>query len=374
MKNNVVVTGFLGYIGFNLTVTLLRLGYNVIGVDRKAENGEIKNFFKSTGFKCHGKFDCFKADLACMQETKDFIAWCKQQKLKACALVNLCAETSIPQSLINPTQTVGNNLLCTNSAVMIADALKCTSFVHATSITAVDNKSNWNPYSWSKRLCDDVILHNSLFSDTFYKGVIITNPFGSLAGVERDGNAFERNLADCIYNGKTLELSVENKGVYDNVFKRNFVSMYELITVFLYTITMPARCPRVKYVNGGIVRPDDFLASYSITQLADHFNQYHDMDMRYVNSEDYTRIKDVPRYSPPRDGSYKDFLSTLQDMPSILFEPPVWFSDEQKQMLKDLHTIFRNSSDKLYCQSVRFDILYKTFILSQGYQHKCCIN
>ena len=64
MKNNIVITGVLGYIGFNLLVTLLRLGYNVVGVDRNAENGQVKRYFDTTGFQCCGKFSFFKADLA----------------------------------------------------------------------------------------------------------------------------------------------------------------------------------------------------------------------------------------------------------------------------------------------------------------------
>ena len=57
MKNNIVITGVLGYIGFNLLVTLLRLGYNVVGVDRNAENGQVKRYFDTTGFQCCGISD-----------------------------------------------------------------------------------------------------------------------------------------------------------------------------------------------------------------------------------------------------------------------------------------------------------------------------
>lgn len=373
MKNNVVVTGFLGYIGFNLTVTLLRLGFNVIGVDKKAENGEVSRFFKTTGFTCNANFKCFKADLSNIKETQDFIAWCKQQKIKAHTIVHLSADTSITESLRNPCQVVGNNLLTTYSANLICHALKCENFVHANSITEIDCENNWNPYSWSKRLSDSVLHSKTLFTDVLYKGVIITNPFGSLVGVERNGNALEQNIRNCIYGGSTLKLSVDKDGVYDTRFRRNFISMYELITVFVYVITKPACCGYT-YVNAGVVTPENELANYSVTELAGYFNSFHNMDIQYVNDDSFTRIRTVPANATVQNNEYELSRSMLSDMITIMFDPPKYFNEQQKQTLQELHNLFNDKLDKLYCQKIRFDILYKTFILSQEAINKCCIS
>lgn len=378
MKNNVVVTGFLGYIGFNLTVTLLRLGYNVIGVDRKAENGEVQRFFDETGFQQNGRFDCFKANLSNFDEARDFIRWCKQQKLKAYTLINLSAETSIPQSLQHPDRVVGNNVLCTYASVMIAHALQCVKFIQACSITQIDCENNYNPYSYSKRLSSDVIAHAEIFDNVFYKSIMITNPFGSLAGVNRNGNAFETSLHNCITNGDVLQLSVEKDGVYDNVFKRNFISMYELITIFLYAVTQPSAgrswpCSD-NCILGGVPKPDDTFATYSITELVDYFSQYHDMRIQYVNSKDFTRIKTVPCLFPVRDKEFEKFVNSIHDLSPVLFQPPMYFNDKQRQTLHDLYDLIKNNFSNLYCQNTRFDILYKTFILSQEAKNKCCIS
>lgn len=365
MKNNIVITGVLGYIGFNLLVTLLRLGYNVVGVDRNAENGQVKRYFDTTGFQCCGNFSFFKADLSIMAETQDFITWCKQQKIKAHTIINLSADKSIPESIINPTKTVGNNLLTTYSAITISHALQCRSFIQASSITELDCRGHWNPYSWSKRLSDGILRTESMFDDTYYKSVIITNPFGSLAGVESKGNAFEQAVRSAMFEDKTLSLSVDNHGVCDTVYKRNFISMFELITIFLHTITQYEQSHIPQYIKGGVINPNNEWSNYSITQFADYCCSQKQFNIEYVNDKNLsTSYKSVTTFYPlDSNTAYEQFINMLSDMPSILFKPPVYFSAEQKKNLAELRHIFIKQKDQIHRQQKRFEILYKMLLL-----------
>lgn len=373
-KNAIVITGFLGYIGFNLTVTLLRLGYNVVGVDRKAENGEVKRFFDDTEFKCVGKFTPFKADLTNKDEVDDFIHWCKTKKITAYAIVHLCAETKIPESFKNPINTVGNNVLCTHHALQISSALKAVRFVHASSITELDTQ-HWNPYSFSKTLSTEIIHRKSLFDLTSYEYVIISNPLGSLVGVDRSGGAFETALCQSMFEGKTLQLSVEKNGIYDEVYKRNFITMFELIACFMRAITEPKTSTHMpyqnKFIQGFVLNKQDKVQEYSITQFANYCNKNNDMSIEYVEPVNFTRTK-VILAEPQCNGSYEMNCATLRDVPDLIFDPPAYFNDEQKAMLKELHNLFKAHRKDLFCQNVRFELLYKTLVLSRV--KKCFIS
>ena len=79
----VVVTGFLGYIGFNLTTTLLRFGYNVLGIDKRRESGELKRFNDRVGGCENGNFIEFTCDLTRLDEVEDLLKFCRKQRIKS---------------------------------------------------------------------------------------------------------------------------------------------------------------------------------------------------------------------------------------------------------------------------------------------------
>lgn len=365
MKDVVVVTGYLGYIGFNLVSVLLRLGYSVIGVDKRIESGQVSRFFNTTGFENNGEMMAFSCDLAHADEVNDFLKWCKKQKIKARCLVNLAGSTSIPLSNKDPVTTVGNNMLLQYHALNIAHKLNCERFIQANSITSLDCGNNWNPYSWSKSLqydlIQDFIRLNSCFDVI---DVIISNPIGNLAGIDYSCGALEKAIASVMMQGGTLNLSVQHNGQYDESFKRNFISIYELISVFLYAIT----CVKTKDVsNINAVIPNQYgcVEMYSVVQFAKYCNRYNKKDFQFnyikPNNSDITSIVQPCTYNV----EHGKYCEMMVDMPELLFDYPVYFTRKQRKVLDKIRALFKDSMDELYTPNLRFELLYNTIKLNR---------
>jgi len=105
--NSVLVTGAAGFIGFHLSLRLLKEGYQVTGLDNLNAYYDVKlKESRLDLLKKHDKFKFQKADLANLSELE---ALFKEQDYDV--VVNLAAQAGVRYSLTNPHAYVDANIV-----------------------------------------------------------------------------------------------------------------------------------------------------------------------------------------------------------------------------------------------------------------------
>ena len=106
-KKTLVITGSAGFIGFHLSLKLLKKGYQVIGIDNlnnyydvklKKDRNKILKEYKNYIFK--------KIDIKNLKELNRIF-----KKKKIYCVIHLAAQAGVRYSLINPKSYIDNNIL-----------------------------------------------------------------------------------------------------------------------------------------------------------------------------------------------------------------------------------------------------------------------
>lgn len=377
----VVVTGFLGYIGFNLTTTLLRFGYNVLGIDKRRESGELKRFNDRVGGCENGNFIEFTCDLTRLDEVEDLLKFCRKQRIKSDCFINLASMTSVAESINNPALTVGNNVLLQYHALRIATHLGCNRFIQAGSImeygsftnfTDIDTRA-WSPYAWSKSIQEDIIRSFNMLDSFDTRTIIISNPIGSLPAVDPSGNMLERNISKVLKYGGELELAVQKNGKRDLIYTRNFISMYELMGVFINAITSCDCKQRNETMFAVVPNPyDDCIALHSVVLFGEFCNRYN-------------RNKHSFKYVKPQQGTYSTaeqpclltldrqaYQMYLNDIPDFLFDVPKYYKTSERkyaivrERLNTIKETLTKYGDTCGQDKARFDLLVNAIRINLG--------
>jgi len=104
---NVLVTGVAGFIGFTLTLRLLKEGHDVCGIDNLNDYYDV-NLKKArlAGIKEYSGFDFQQLDLADRDKIKDLF-----ESNSFDCVVNLAAQAGVRHSIENPASYVDSNLV-----------------------------------------------------------------------------------------------------------------------------------------------------------------------------------------------------------------------------------------------------------------------
>ncbi|MAV05548.1 MAG: capsular biosynthesis protein CpsI [Candidatus Pelagibacter sp.] len=130
----ILVTGCAGFIGHHVSVKLMSLGYNVIGIDnidnyydpslKKNRLKRAKNLNKSF----RGKFKFIKLDLC---NKKKLIFLFKKFKFKK--VIHLAAQAGVRYSLLNPHKYINSNILGFLNILEGCRAIKCSHLIYGSS-------------------------------------------------------------------------------------------------------------------------------------------------------------------------------------------------------------------------------------------------
>ena len=144
---NVLITGCAGFIGHHVSNKLVRMGYDVVGLDNlnKYYDSDLKrNRLKETykvEKKNKGSFKFFKCDICNIKKTISIF-----KKFKFKKVIHLAAQAGIRYSIKNPYVYFNSNLLGFGNIIEQAKNFRVKHFVYASS-SSVYGLSKKIPYS-----------------------------------------------------------------------------------------------------------------------------------------------------------------------------------------------------------------------------------
>lgn len=358
LKNAVLVTGCSGYIGGNLCETLYQCGYNVIGVDimvGKAPQRPIE----WTTLHSTGNWDEYRVDLTKRDEVINFISELQHNGVTVNFIINLAGKTSIPDAVKDPVDTVGTNLLITYNVMLMVSRLNPQRFINANSCTYRCEDHDWNAYSWSKLASRKIIQSSSLFAETVFIDMIITNPIGSLPyyANRRKSQSLEYNLMQSIMNGVPMRVSTENDGERDEAYKRNFITIYELLGAFMYAMTYNITCDTKVFC--GVIYQNKF-KQYPLSELCEYCGLQHSFQIEYraCESTGFTSIKDIDSPLIPEPDIMNYYLDNI---PHEVFA----FKDKIKSLAKVEELL--QDREKIADNEFRYELLLNTLLVNTNH-------
>ncbi len=184
-KSNILITGVAGFIGFNLSISLLKDNKNIIGIDNindyysvKLKKDRLKELNKFKNFKF------FKIDLVNYKNLNKIF-----RKYKIDKIIHLAAQAGVRYSIENPKKYLNSNFVGFFNILELSRVNKITKIIYASSSSVYGNTkkfplneySNLNPnnfYGLSKKTNEEIA---SIYS-RYYKLKLIGIRFFTVYG------------------------------------------------------------------------------------------------------------------------------------------------------------------------------------------------
>jgi len=164
----IIVTGCAGFIGFHLSLRLLKMGYFVIGIDNINNYYDIKiKNDRLNILKDFENFVFYKEDIAIFDNVKKIFE--EQKPDKVC---NLAAQAGVRHSLTHPEDYIQSNIVGFFNMIELSKQFKIKNFVYASS-SSVYGKNEKIPFSVEDRVDHPISLYaaskksNELIAHTY---------------------------------------------------------------------------------------------------------------------------------------------------------------------------------------------------------------
>jgi len=213
MKNNIIITGGLGFIGSNLIDYLIKKKFNIINLDKISYSS---NKYNVKEFEKNSKYLFIKCDINNQRKIKEIFI-----KFKPLAIFNLAAETHVDRSIDGPEEFIKSNI---NGVFNLLEAFKNynklfqkTKLIHVSTDEVygdvLKGRSSENypynpssPYAASKASSDHLVYS---YIRTFKIPAIITNCSNNYGPKQHP----EKLIPKLIYNIlNNLPLPIYGKG------------------------------------------------------------------------------------------------------------------------------------------------------------------
>lgn len=249
MKNYILITGALGFLGSQVLIACIAQGFNVIATDLEsgyeAENEKdfklIKDIYESPSDVIY-----MTCDLCSRSMTDKMIGEIQKRKLHVTAICHFAGSRDLlgDASHEELCKMLSLNVITTANALRIAERLRPERFVFPDSVYSMILNDRWTYFGMSKKLCRDMINRESLFNnETKFISIIAGDVIGWLPYFAKI-NYLTRLLADQIFC-----VCCETDGWYPFMINKSPawregicpVSCYEYIGCVIYALTF-SRC------------------------------------------------------------------------------------------------------------------------------------
>ena len=249
MKNYILITGALGFLGSQVLIACIAQGFNVIATDLEsgyeAENEKdfklIKDIYESLSDVIY-----MTCDLCSRSMTDKMIGEIQKRKLNVTAICHFAGSRDLLGNASHEElcKMLSLNVITTANALRIAERLRPERFVFPDSVYSMILNDRWTYFGMSKKLCRDMINRESLFNnETKFISIIAGDVIGWLPYFAKI-NYLTRLLADQIFC-----VCCETDGWYPFIVNKSPawregicpVSCYEYIGCVIYALTF-SRC------------------------------------------------------------------------------------------------------------------------------------
>ena len=248
MKNYILITGALGFLGSQVLIACIAQGFNVIATDLEsgydAENKKqfelIKDIYESPSDVIY-----MTCDLCSRSMTDKMIEEIQKRKLNVTAICHFAGSRDLlgDASHEELCKMLSLNVITTANALRIAERLRPERFVFPDSVYSQILNDRWTYFGMSKKLCRDMINRESLFNnETKFISIIAGDVIGWLPYFA--SNDFPSCLADQIFSmcygwdDPVLFMTNKSPAWREGICP---VSCYEYIGCVMYALTF-SRC------------------------------------------------------------------------------------------------------------------------------------
>ena len=186
MKNYILITGALGFLGSQVLIACIAQGFNVIATDLEsgydAENKKqfelIKDIYESPSDVIY-----MACDLCSRSMTDKMIGEIQKRKLNVTAICHFAGSRDLlgDASHEELCKMLSLNVITTANALRIAERLRPERFIFPDSVYSMILNDRWTYFGMSKKLCRDMINRESLFNnETKFISIIAGDVIGWL--------------------------------------------------------------------------------------------------------------------------------------------------------------------------------------------------
>ena len=218
MKKNVLITGCAGFIGFHLSLQMLKNGYYIFGIDNLNNYYDIKIKNKRLAeLKKYQKFKFFKFDLT---EKKKLNKIFKTYNIGS--IVNLAAQAGVRYSQISREPYVKSNLVGFFNLLEICKIFKIKRCYFASTSSVYGENKNFplkedyitSPVSFyaATKICNEILDQSySQMTNTKFVGLRFFTVYGPSGRPDMSIYKFIKNL----FENKTIEIFNKGKHARD---------------------------------------------------------------------------------------------------------------------------------------------------------------
>ena len=240
MVCKILVTGAAGFIGFHLSKSLLKDGYEVFGVDNVNDYYDPK--LKWARLNILKKYSNFQFEMINIAERDTLTT--AFNKFKPSKVVNLAAQAGVRYSITNPYAYMDSNLIGFLNVIELCRHNNVEGFIYASSSSVYGGNTKL-PFSVEDRVDNPI----SLYAATKKSNELIAHSYTHLYGLNTTGLRFFTAygpwgrpdmamyiFADKIYHGKTIPVFNNGK------MKRDFTYIDDIISGIISAIDKNYKC------------------------------------------------------------------------------------------------------------------------------------
>ncbi len=240
IKNNILVTGAAGFIGMHLCESLLKDGFNVLGIDNMNDYYDVKlKFNRLDNLNIYDNFSFIKIDIGNLKELEKIF-----KNFKPYKVVNLAAQAGVRYSLENPHAYIQTNILGFMNILECCRYQKVSGLIYASS-SSVYGGNKKIPFS----INDSVDKPISIYAATKKSNELMAYTYSHLYNLNTTGLRFFTVygpwgrpdmamyiFADKIKNDKPIPVFNQGK------MKRDFTYISDIISGIRSSIDKNYKC------------------------------------------------------------------------------------------------------------------------------------
>ncbi len=330
----ILVTGSAGFIGFHLSLRLLKEGYSVLGFDN-INSYYDQNLKEARLRELYFKRDKFNFDFTFVKGSLESFDSLKNlfEKYKPNVVINLAAQAGVRYSLENPFSYIQSNIVGFENIIELSRRNEVENFIYASSSSVYGGNIKM-PF----RETDEVNHPVSLYAATKRSNELIAHTYSNLYNLKSIGLRFFTVYGP--WGRPDMALFLFTKAITEgkpiNVFNNGeMIRDFTFIDDVIESIVRLIKKPATSYSNFDREHPDPSL-SWAPHRIFNVGNSQPTPLMEYIAAiEDTLKLKAKFNFLPMQKGDIKETYADNSALESwIDYKPTTSIKDGVNQFVK----------------------------------------